>query len=38
MKKKRWTAGLSICTIVILSVTAFLYFKGQDIEDGVNKG
>ncbi|MBI6874820.1 WD40/YVTN/BNR-like repeat-containing protein [Clostridium aciditolerans] len=38
MKKKRWTAGLSICTIVILSVTAFLYFKEQNIEDGVNKG
>lgn len=38
MKKKKWTIVLSICTIVILSVTAFLYFKGQDIEDGENKG
>lgn len=38
MKKKKWTIGLSICTVVILSVTAFLYFKGQNIEDGKNKG
>ncbi|SFC47560.1 WD40/YVTN/BNR-like repeat-containing protein [Clostridium uliginosum] len=38
MEKKKWAIGLSICIILILSVTVFSYFREQNIDDKENSG